>query len=151
MIYLSSSWKNRERVRRLAETLRASGFEVYDFTDPACRKVPEIPPERFPDNFDPERHLYREYITAVPEWRQAVECNRAALDRCTDVILMLPCGQDGHADAFYALDKGKRLIVVGQPRKDERTPTHLWADVILDYDFQAFDYLRGSPRQGEEK
>lgn len=50
MIYLSSSWKNRDRVRSLAIALRAAGHDVYDFTNPACRNVPEIPPERFPDN-----------------------------------------------------------------------------------------------------
>lgn len=142
MIYLSSSWKNRERVRALATVLREVGHEVYDFTDPASRCVPEIPPERFPENFDPDRGLYRDYLEAVPEWREAVECNRDALDRCETVVLMLPCGNDAHADAFYALGKGKSLIVVGQPKKDDRTPTHLWADVILDYDFQALQFLQ---------
>ena len=89
----------------------------------------------------PAGHVYREYVEAVPEWREAVECNRDALDRCETVVLMLPCGNDAHADAFYALGRGKNLIVVGQPKKDDRTPTHLWADVILDYDFQAAQFL----------
>jgi hypothetical protein len=40
LIYLSSSWKNRVRVRSLAEQIRAAGVSVYDFTDPACRSTP---------------------------------------------------------------------------------------------------------------
>lgn len=147
LVYISSSWKNRERVRIMAATLRVAGFRVYDFTDPKDRDVPEIPPERFPDNFDPEKHVYREYITAVPEWRAAVECNRRALDRCDIAVLMLPCGNDAHADAFYALGAGKRLIVVDQPRKDDRTPTHMWAEAILDDDTDVLPYLRtANPR-----
>ncbi len=56
-IYLSSSWKNRVRVRALAIALRSEGHEVYDFTDPNSRKMPEIPPEKYPDLFDPVKHV----------------------------------------------------------------------------------------------
>lgn len=133
-IYLSSSWKNRDRVRALAEVLRNYGHEVYDFTDPRCRATPEIPPERFPDQFDPERHNYRDYLEAVPEWRQAVDCNRKAIEECDLVVLMLPSGNDAHADAFYGLGLGKHLIVCGQPRIGDRSPTHMWATKMLDSD-----------------
>lgn len=133
-VYLSASWKERERVRAAAIRLRDYGFDVYDFTDPSCRNAPEIPPERFPEQFDPARHVYREYITAVPEWRVAVDCNRRAIERCDIVALLLPCGNDAHADAFYGLGLGKRLVVVGQPRAGDRTPTHMWAHRIIDSD-----------------
>ena len=113
-IYLSSSWKNRDRVRSLAIKLRAAGHTVYDFTDPSCRNTPEIPPERFPDQYDPAQHIYADYLSSVPEWRQAVECNRKALQNCDLVILMLPCGNDAHADAYYALGRGAPMIVCGQ-------------------------------------
>jgi hypothetical protein len=35
-IYISSSWKNRVRVREIADLLRLHGYDVYDFTDPRC-------------------------------------------------------------------------------------------------------------------
>jgi hypothetical protein len=127
LIYISSSWKNRERVRALAEMLRGDGHEVYDFTDPSCRKSEEIPPERFPEEFDPEQHLYSEYLDR-PEWHQAVSENRQALDRCDLVVLLLPCGNDAHADWAYAVGRGKKSVVVGHPGKGERSPVHLWAD-----------------------
>lgn len=80
-IYISSSWKNRERVRALAIALRGQGHEVYDCTDPACRKAPEIPPEAFPEQFDPDKHVYGDYLQTVLHWRQAVYGNLEAL-RC---------------------------------------------------------------------
>lgn len=141
-VYISSSWKNRENVRTLAQILRTWGHVVYDFTDPACRTTPEIPPERFPEQFDPEQHVYREYLLAVPEWKEAVFCNREWLDSCDVVVLLLPCGNDAHADAYYALGKGKKLIVVGQPLAGDRTPTHLWADRIVDNFYEVLDALQ---------
>ena len=125
----------------MAVQLRAAGHEVYDFTDPVCRKTPEIPLERYPDQFDPVRHVYREYLEAVPEWCQAVEANREAIQGCTAIILILPCGLDAHADAFYGLGLGRYLIVCGQPLPGERTPTHMWADKIVDRDYDAIKAL----------
>ncbi|MHB8927801.1 MAG: hypothetical protein ACYC9Q_09130 [Bacillota bacterium] len=117
-------------MRNLAHALRAVGFDVYDFTDAACRTTPEIPPERFPETFDPTKHVYADYINR-PEWRAAVFENRKAIERCDLVILVLPCGNDSHADWAYGVALGKRSIVVGQPRPGERSPVHLWADAIL--------------------
>ncbi len=149
-VYLSSSWKNRVRVRAVANAIRELKHEVYDFTDPKSREeIPEIPPERFPTIFDPSVHLYREYITGTPEWRQAVMRNKRALEWCNVVLLMLPCGQDAHADAFYGLGKGATLAVVGQPHAGERTPTHLWADAILDQDNDIIDWLSSIARSKE--
>lgn len=143
-IYLASSWKNRERVRQFAIELRKHDFDVYDFTDPNCRAGLELPPEKFPDEFDPDRHLYFVYINREL-WYKSVMANKDALDRCDVVVLMLPCGLDAHADAFYALGRGKRLIVTGQPRKGERTPTHLWAEILLYNDNNVLSYLKENP------
>jgi hypothetical protein len=149
-VYLSSSWKNRERVRYLADAIRAQGHEVYDFTDPGCREgIPEIPPEKFPEPFDPKKDLYRNYINSQPPWRQAVMRNKQALNNCDVAVLMLPCGQDAHADAYYALGLGRILAVVGQPKEGERTPTHLWADAILDHDNEVPTWLNSISRSKE--
>ena len=140
-VYISSSWKNRDRVRALAVTLRAAGHQPYDFTDPALRETLEIPPERFPELFDPARHDYRDYLRRTPEWKSAVDCNRRALERCDAVVLLLPCGLDAHADAFYGLGRGRPLAVVGHPLKGERVPTHLWADALLVGDADVLGWL----------
>lgn len=139
-IYISSSWKNREQVREMAIKLREMGHTVYDFTDPKCRKTPEIPPEKFPEEFDPNKHLYSEYIQR-DEWRKAIIENRHAIHKADFIILLLPCGNDSHADWAYGVGHGTPNIVVGQPRKGERSPVHMWADAILDTVEQAYRYI----------
>jgi hypothetical protein len=152
-VYISASWKQRERVRALAVSLRAVNHEVYDFTDPACRSAitgracREIPPEQFPDLFDPAKHIYREYLTAVPQWRAAVDGNRQALRWCDAVVLLLPAGADSHADWALAVGMGKRSAVVGGPRAGERTPSHLWADALLDSDEEVPKWLNEFSRR----
>jgi hypothetical protein len=143
-IYLSASWKQRERVRALAQRLRRQGHHVYDFTDPACRNAPEIPPEAYPDAFDPDIHDYGRYLNR-PVWNQAVECNRQALDWCDAVLLLLPCGLDAQADWAYAVGLGKLTCVVGKPLEGERHPTHLWADLIVATDAEAETWANTRP------
>jgi hypothetical protein len=146
-IYLSSSWKNRGRVRQLANDLRRFGHEVYDFTDPECRKSPEIPPERFPEPFKPGSHDYAEYISR-PEWIQIVAENRAAISHADLIILLLPCGNDSHADWALGVGMGKRSIVVGHPREGDRSPVHHWADAILPDDTAALAWVMAVEQAG---
>jgi len=133
-IYLSSSWKNRERVHLLAMKLRKEGYDVYDFTDQLRRKEVGLAPENFPTLFDPDEHIYKWYLEDRPELRKGVEENRKALERCDAVVMLLPCGNDAHADAYYGKGFGKKLIISGQPRRGDVSPTHLWADEMVDYD-----------------
>jgi hypothetical protein len=119
-------------VRLLATVLRDAGHEVYDFTDPRCRRTPELPPEKFPEQFDPDRHNYRDYLESQPAFRSAVEENRQAIEWCDLVILLLPCGIDATADWALGVGLGKQSVVVGYPPAGKRSPTHLWADALLD-------------------
>ncbi|KUO63800.1 MAG: hypothetical protein APF84_09275 [Gracilibacter sp. BRH_c7a] len=129
-IYISASWKNRVLVRKLAKDLRAYGYPVFDFTDPACRRNHETPPEMFPEQFDPAIHNYSEYLNCE-EWKAAVYENREAIADSDLIILILPCGIDATADWALGVGMGKRSIIVGQPPKGERSEVHLWADKIL--------------------
>ncbi len=139
-IYISSSWKNREKVRLTSLVLRNNGHEVYDFTDTSCRKSPEIPPERFPEEFDPAVHVYSEYIQRE-EWRAAVMENKSAIEWADLIILMLPCGNDSHADWAYGVGFGKKTIVVGHPRKGDRSPVHMWANAFADNERQLYEFV----------
>lgn len=129
-VYISSSWKNRDRVRVFAEALRKHGVSAYDFTDPSCRGTPEKSPK---EPFDPSKHVYGDYLQE-PVWRKTVFENQAALRQCRVCVLLLPCGNDAHADWAYAVSECKRTAVVGHPPAGERSTTHLWADVILETD-----------------
>jgi len=140
-VYISSSWKNRVVVREIANTLRVRGLSVYDFTDPACRSYPEIPPEKFPEPFDPERHVYSEYLSKNTEWCRAINENKQVLTRCGAVLLLLPCGIDATADWAFAVGHGKPSVVVGHPARGERSPVHLWADFMVETWQEAIDWL----------
>jgi hypothetical protein len=150
-IYISSSWKNRERVRAVAEMLEAAGHSVYDFTNPKHRVTPDVPPERYPDQFDPEKHDYAEYLRTNPEWKMAVMGNMASLRRCDVCVLLLPCGLDAHADWAFAVGRGKFSAIVGHPPKDERVPTHLWADEFLKTDADILPWLESVAAEIEEE
>ena len=129
-IYISSSWKNRDKVRELADRLRVCGHSVFDFTDQENRLAQICPPERFPEQFDPEKHSYAQYLDR-PEWREVVDENRIAIEEAEYIILILPCGVDATADWAYGVGLGKRSIIVGHPKPGERSPVHLWADAIV--------------------
>ncbi|MDI6814321.1 MAG: hypothetical protein QMD10_12415 [Desulfitobacteriaceae bacterium] len=130
-IYISSSWKNKEQVRLLADRLREKFHRVYDFTDPKGRMYKPIPPEEFPEEFDPEIHCYKDYLFREG-WFKAVTENRLRLGDADVVLLLLPAGNDAHADWGFAVGRGKWTAVIGRPRKGERTPTHLWAHAFFE-------------------
>lgn len=140
-IYIASSWKNRDRVRRLAEQLQAVGHQVYDFTNPTSRKGPTIPPEANPAAFDPADGSYAAYLRSRPEWRLAVLGNLEAIRGCDAAVLLLPAGADSHADWGAAVGLGKLTVVVGHPPAGERTPSHLWASAMLASDEEVAGFL----------
>lgn len=141
-VYIASSWKQRGRVRDVAERLITQGHEVYDFTNPLHSPgAPPMPPENYPEQFDPEKHIYGDYLD-VEEWRQKVNRNRRALEWCDLVLLLLPCGLDAHADWAYAVGQGKHSLIAGHPPAGERTPSHLWANAIVETDELAISMLR---------
>jgi hypothetical protein len=140
-IYISSSWKNRDTVRHVATVLRSKGHEVYDFTDPICRRTPEIPPEKYPEQFDPSRHIYKAYIDK-PEWRAAVEGNREAILWADLIVLILPCGIDSHADWAFGVGAGKRSVIIGHPKAGERSPVHLWAEAMFNCNVEFYEWLQ---------
>lgn len=142
-IYISASWKNRLTVRKLAEALRSGGHEVFDFTDPNCRRTHETPPEMFPEPFDPSLHTYGRYIRRE-EWRAAVNENREAIKWADLVILLLPCGMDATADWALGVGMGKRSIIAGHPNKGERSEVHLWADAMLESVDDIIPWLQSS-------
>lgn len=101
------------------------------FTDERCRDTPLIPPEKYPELFDPDKHRYKEYLSKA-EFKQAVDGNRRAIEASDIVVLLLPAGVDAHSDWAYGIGKGKVTIVVGHPIAGERHPVHLWADFMVD-------------------
>jgi len=128
----------------MAIRLRKDGHHVYDFTDPNTRKVSETPPEAQQEPFDPKIHKsYAAYMKndKAKLMYASVMNNQEALRWCDLVILLLPCGNDAHADWAFGVGLGKQSIVVGQPRAGEQTYTQLWADKILDNPDDVYDFI----------
>lgn len=129
-VYIASSWKNVEKVRELADRLRALNISVYDFSDQRCRNIDQGAGAVEP--FDPERESYEAHLRASPQFLRTVQENRSALHQCQICVLILPCGNDAHADWGYAVGAQKRTCIVGHPNKGDRTSTHLWASQFMD-------------------
>ena len=140
-IYIASSWKNKAKVREIANQLRKDGHKVYDFTDPETRKVPEeLPPDAVRE-FDPEKHKYSEFIRNRNFYASVMD-NQEAIRKCDLVIMLLPCGNDSHADWAYGVGQGKASIVTGQPQKGGQSYTQLWADKIIDNPDDIYEYIK---------
>lgn len=128
-IYISTSWKQRKLVKEYTAKLRALKHTVYNFTE-TPNETQSIPPEYFLEQFDPATMNYKEYITKT-EFILKMKENWKAIHNCDLIILLLPAGNDAHADWSLGVGLGKHTIVVGHPVKGDRSPTHLWANVIL--------------------
>jgi len=107
-VYIASSWKNAAIVRILADELRKWGHEVYDFTDP----------QHFIFNITEEAKDVRDKVDWIqcgtfPSTQQACDNDKAGLDWCDAVLLLLPCGRSAHLEAGIALGQGKQLIIYG--------------------------------------
>jgi hypothetical protein len=130
-IYISSSWENRDEVRRMAVMLRSCGYSVYDFTDADSPKNTEIPCKKYPEEFDPGIHKYSIYINK-PAWKSLAMANLRTIQTADFIILLLPCDANSHICWAYGVGLGIPSAVVGQPRKGEKTPLHHLADHFFD-------------------
>lgn len=128
----------------MAIRLRKDGHRVYDFTDGNTRKISECPPEMQQEPFDPEIHKsYAQYMKNEKAARMyaSVMNNQEAIRWCDLIILLLPCGNDAHADWALGVGMGKSSIVVGHPRKGEQSYTQLWSDKIIDNPDDVYKFI----------
>jgi len=107
-IYIASSWKNEEIVKKLAYILRADGHEVDVFCDPSTgryvfdwRGLPSY------KNLDAKTAIQR------PEFQKAFEEDKKWLDWCEVLILLYPCGNSSHLEGGYVKGQGKNFYIFG--------------------------------------
>ncbi len=106
-IYLASSWRNTCYKEVLAR-LRWSGFEVYDFKDPAgAFKWSEIDPNW-------QSWTFLQYLTALdhPEASRGYLRDMRGLGDSDVLVLLLPCGKSAHLEAGYAVGRGKPVYIL---------------------------------------
>ena len=78
--------------------------------------------------FDPSKHNYMEFLHSMPRLINAVRENHRTIREAESMIMLLPCGNDAHADWAYAHGLGKFSIIIGHPKPGEHSGTHVWAD-----------------------
>lgn len=140
-VYISSSWSNKNRVRSLANRIRKEcELSVFDFTDENCRKSQSIPHGTI-DSFSESISSYKQYLNSYKPYKLAVEENKEMIKNCHIVILLLPCDLDATADWAFGVGCGKPSLIIGYPKNGEFSPTHLWAEDIVEDTTEAINWL----------
>ncbi len=123
-IYLASSWRNTYQADVLAE-LRAAGFQVYDFKNPAPGNTgagwKQIDPDLMSDlSVDRMRRVLSDPI-AVAAFKLDSDAMRWA-DAC---VLLLPSGMSAHIEAAWIGGSGRPVVMVA-PERRVREPELMW-------------------------
>jgi len=151
-IYIAASWKQKDRVNKIAHVLSERGHIVFDFTDSKSRlKVnqaldldfqlcDEQPKTKYASKYEPQNNKYGEYLQNMHLYQEMMKNNLAIIKKCDVCILLLLAGADAHADWGAAVGANKITCVVGYPDNGDRSPSHLWADRF----FQSDDELISS-------
>jgi hypothetical protein len=123
-VYVASSWRNEARQQSMVRTLRAAGYEVYDFRHPAPygRNAP-IGDSGFawssvaPDWQQWSPAAFREALRH-PIAARGFALDMGALRACDACVLVLPCGRSAHLELGWAAGAGKvtvALLAEGEP------------------------------------
>jgi nucleoside 2-deoxyribosyltransferase len=109
-VYVASSWRNLLQ-QGVVMTLRAAGFEAYDFREPVPGedgfRWKEIDPEW--QSWTPDR--YREALSH-PVAEAGFRRDADAMDWADCCVLVLPCGRSAHIEAGYMAGRGKPVWVL---------------------------------------
>lgn len=124
-IYLSSSWRNIDRVRALAAKLREAEHEVFDFTS----RANAVPRDNVPAFVDQPYGPYLDSIRSLI--KDQIELDLEEIEQSDVLVLLLPAGSDSHFELGYAISLGMDTYVVGQPKPDQFVGMHLMCDAVL--------------------
>lgn len=109
-IYLASSWKNADLVRKLANRLEELHFEVDAF----CRTTDQRFSFHWSEFVDTEEELLKYDATSFLHdlrVQKAFQEDKGWLDWSDTVIMVKPCGNSAHLEAGYGKGQGKLLII----------------------------------------
>ena len=131
-IYVASSWRNKY-YSDVVQTLRSSGFEVYDFRNPpkgACFKwsyISENYMEWTPNEFKRE-------LMSNPLASQQLKSDIEAMQSCDVCVLVLPCGRSAHTEAGWFVGKGKCVLVYIPERVEPELMYGLFSNICCSID-----------------
>ena len=147
-VYVASSWRN-DYQDIIVQTLRGSGFKVYDFKNPS-----EGDTGFHWSEIDPE---WRSWSTA--QYRQGLThpladagygTDMTALDKCGACVLVLPCGKSAHLEAGWACGRGKAVFaLIPSPEWPEPELMYKMFDGVTSEIYEIIKWLR-EVGEGEE-
>jgi len=113
--FISSKWRNRDKVLELTKKLRNKGQFIYCFfeSDTNIR----------PSEGDPE--LEMQEFEAIANWqkdKRIYAIFKDAVNKIKDsdiLVLLLPAGSSAHIEAGIAYGLGKKCILVGEKKEAE--------------------------------
>jgi len=115
IFFISSKWRNKEKVEELTKGLRNLGFEVISFFEyPINKEVIKKDPEEAMKEWE-----------AMTDWEknerveQIAQEDKKSISKADTLILLLPAGITSHLEAGYAKGLGKECILIGEPEKPE--------------------------------
>ena len=113
--FISSRWRNRDKVLELAKKLRSKGFSVYCFMEEKDN------PGTIHD--DPEEVMAK--FESREDWRndpfvkKILKRDLRGLEASKNVVVLLPGGKSTHLEAGIGYGLGKKLILIGEQKETE--------------------------------
>jgi hypothetical protein len=135
-IYVASSWRNAHQPA-VVETLRAAGYQTYDFKNPT---VGYHNPDGLPHGFqwseiDPDWRswtpdAYREAL-AHPLSERGFKSDFDAMQWADTCVLLWPSGRSAHAEAGWMAGSGRRVYVLAFGENEPELMVKMFTGICL--------------------
>jgi hypothetical protein len=115
-IYVASSWRNGDQPG-VVNALRQAGHEVYDFRNPAPDDTGFSWAQIDPNWQDWTHAEFREGLKH-PLAEHGFRLDFQAMHWADTFVLVMPCGRSAHLELGWAVDAGKRTVILladGEP------------------------------------
>ncbi len=111
-IYVASSWRNEARQQLVVKTLRAYGYSVYDFRNPAPANTGFSWRSCATDEQLRDAHRFRDEVLTTDVAQAGFRSDMDALRAADATVLVLPCGRSAHLELGYAVGAGQGTIAL---------------------------------------
>jgi hypothetical protein len=110
-VYVASSWRNHGQ-GIIVYTLRAAGFEVYDFKNPPNGKPFSFDEVGLKGDDPIPADQYLELLWGNDRVVEGFESDFGAMKEADVFVLVLPCGRSAHLELGWAVGAGKRTAIL---------------------------------------
>jgi hypothetical protein len=115
--FIAGRWRNRDVVKQVLDTVRASGKTVYCFMDNSYEG------EAVEFRFDGDPDINMKALEALPQdhpfVRKVFDRDMTAERESENFLIVLPAGLSAHIELGVAYGLGKKCYAVGKPDKQD--------------------------------